>query len=121
MPIHRLDDLAHLIEQPPHVSGQLGTLIGSGQSQQANPIALPQRLGQFGADVALIANHRHLWVRWQQIARCVAVVGVGTCQLEIDNRAAQRDQQMLAIAVDGALFGRTLTKAGALRRPVASG
>src|SRR5262249_31071920 len=47
-------------------------------------------------------------------------VGVGRGQLEVDNRTADRSQQMQAVAVEGLLFDPTLAKDSAVRSLITS-
>ncbi len=111
LPIDRLDDLAHLIDQPSQRRWELLVLIGARQRQQPNLPGDPQLRGQGGTDVPFIAQHQQVMLVVQQIASGLALPGVGRRQFKVDNHAADRDQQMQAIAVDGLFFGGAATNA----------
>ncbi|MDQ2998698.1 MAG: hypothetical protein M3R61_16835 [Chloroflexota bacterium] len=118
--IHRLNDLAHLIDQPADSGWELGLLIASRQRQQTNPALFPQLLGQRGTHGAFITNHGHARMRGQHVARCIPIIRIRGGSFEVDNRAAERDQEVQPIAVDGLLFRRTAPECGPMGIPVAS-
>jgi len=83
-------------------------------------IALPQLGGMCSTDIGFVAKDIQVCVLRQQLETNCQVGQIGWCQFEIEDHAAQGDQQVQFVAKDGLALGRHLAEPSTMGLPIAS-
>src|SRR6476619_1214717 len=118
LPVDRLDDLAHLIEETTNFGRDLSLLVGAGQCQQTNATVLEELFGQLCVDKAFVANHGQVTLGFQHLTGSVTFISIGTHQLKVEDGAANSDQEIEPIAVDGSFLGRAASECCTVHIPI---
>jgi len=82
-------------------------------------IALPQLGGMCSTDIGFVAKDIQVCVLRQQLETNCQVGQIGWCQFEIEDHAAQGDQQVQFVAKDGLALGRHLAEPSTMGLPIA--
>ena len=119
LPVDRLNQLSSGVEDTLHIARYLLFLIPTEQRSQTQAVGLPKFTSFFGADVAFVTQDIQICMLHEQFKTYFQVTLVGGCQLEVENDAAQSDQQMQFVAEDRLLPRRHFAKSGLVGTPVA--
>ena len=81
-------------------------------------ITLPQFGGMCSTDIGFVAKDIQVCVLRQQLETNRQVGQIGWCQFEIEDHAAQGDQQVQFVTKDGLVLGRHLAEPSTMGLPI---